>query len=188
MAINILDSIRSRLGYPEIQKVDPNTQEAKREETLSTNQRLVQAALPAVLTALYSYMGSEHRLASISGSSGSNLLQQIFGDRKDAAIQRVADYAGTDAGTAENEMNKIATTSVSTIRENISDRSSPEEMKVFLANQKNNILAHLPAALQMGDLLNDDALDDRTHKMEGPISSMMRKIEDKFSGGTRTDE
>ena len=32
------------------------------------------------------------------------------------------------------------------------------------------------------DLLNDDSLDDRTNKMEGPISNLMHTIENKFSG------
>jgi hypothetical protein len=41
----------------------------------------------------------------------------------------------------------------------------------------------LPPALQMGDLLNDNTMDDRTNKMEGPISSMMHSIENKLSGG-----
>jgi hypothetical protein len=35
----------------------------------------------------------------------------------------------------------------------------------------------------MGDLLNDEALDDRTNKMEGPISNFMHKIENNLSGG-----
>jgi len=35
----------------------------------------------------------------------------------------------------------------------------------------------------MGDILNDDTLDDRTNKMEGPISNFMHSIENKFSGG-----
>jgi hypothetical protein len=188
MAINILDSVRSRLGYTEIRKVDPNTQEAKREATLSTSDRLAQAALPAVLTALYHHLGSELRLSSVFDGSGSDLLQKIFGERKDAAVQRVAAYSGVDVATAENEMNKVAATSISTIRENISDKASPEAMKAFLAGQKNSILSHLPAALQMGELLNDDALDDRTHKMGGPVSSVMRKIEDIFSRSTRADE
>jgi hypothetical protein len=37
--------------------------------------------------------------------------------------------------------------------------------------------------MQLGDLLKDDSLDDRTNKMEGPISNMMHNIENKLSGG-----
>jgi hypothetical protein len=42
---------------------------------------------------------------------------------------------------------------------------------------------HLPAAMQLGYLLNDNAMDDRTNKMEGPVSSFMHTIENKLSGG-----
>jgi hypothetical protein len=36
--------------------------------------------------------------------------------------------------------------------------------------------------MQLGRLLEDDSLDDRTNKMEGPISNFMHSIENKFSG------
>jgi hypothetical protein len=48
-------------------------------------------------------------------------------------------------------------------------------------NQRNNILPFLPAELQMGELLHDNTLDDRTNKMEGPVSSIMRAIGGGFS-------
>jgi hypothetical protein len=39
----------------------------------------------------------------------------------------------------------------------------------------------------MGYLLGDESMDDRTNKMEGPISSFMHTIEDKFSGGSKKE-
>jgi hypothetical protein len=36
--------------------------------------------------------------------------------------------------------------------------------------------------MNFGDILHDETLDDRTNKMEGPISNFMHKIEDKLSG------
>ena len=48
-------------------------------------------------------------------------------------------------------------------------------------DQRHGILVHLPAAMQMGDVLNEESLDDRTNKMEGPISNFMHAIENKFS-------
>ena len=49
--------------------------------------------------------------------------------------------------------------------------------------QRNNILPFLPAELQMGELLHDNTLDDRTNKMEGPVSSIIRAIGGGFSNG-----
>jgi hypothetical protein len=37
--------------------------------------------------------------------------------------------------------------------------------------------------MKMGDILNDEALDDRTNKMEGPVSGFMHRIENQLSKG-----
>jgi hypothetical protein len=47
---------------------------------------------------------------------------------------------------------------------------------------------YLPAALQIGVLLNDDTLDDATNKMEGPISSLMQKIGAAFSNPATAED
>ena len=52
-------------------------------------------------------------------------------------------------------------------------------------SQRHNILVYLPAALYMGDVLNDEGLDDKTNKMEGPVSNLMHRIENSFSDGDR---
>ena len=51
--------------------------------------------------------------------------------------------------------------------------------------QRHNILVYLPAALSMGDVLDDETLDDKTNKMEGPVSSFMHKIENTLSDGDK---
>jgi hypothetical protein len=50
-------------------------------------------------------------------------------------------------------------------------------------DQRHQVLVYLPAPLQLGDLIHDESLDDRTNKMEGPVSNFMHKIEDKLSQG-----
>jgi hypothetical protein len=45
-------------------------------------------------------------------------------------------------------------------------------------SQRHSILSHLPAAMKMGDVLNEETFDDRTNKMEGPVSSFLHRIED----------
>ena len=35
MAINIVENIQKNLGFPELQKIDPNTQEVKKPENMS---------------------------------------------------------------------------------------------------------------------------------------------------------
>ena len=54
--------------------------------------------------------------------------------------------------------------------------ASIKEVKTYFSGQKNNILLYLPAVLNIGELLNDSTLDDKTNKMEGPLSSLMQNI------------
>lgn len=51
----------------------------------------------------------------------------------------------------------------------------------FFAEQRSNILKHLPVELHAGELLSDPAMDDKTNKMEGPMSGMMHTVEKIFS-------
>ena len=48
------------------------------------------------------------------------------------------------------------------------------------------ILSHLPGAIEIGSILNDNTLDDRTNKMNGPVSGIMHSIEKTFAS-TDTD-
>ena len=57
-------------------------------------------------------------------------------------------------------------------------------MKTYVTDQRNNILVYLPAELQMSTVVNDNTLDDRTNKMEGPMSNSMHFIEKIFSGSS----
>ena len=52
-----------------------------------------------------------------------------------------------------------------------------------MSGQRHNIWAYLPPVLQLGELLNDNAMDGQTNKMEGPISSLMLSIGNTLSGG-----
>jgi len=54
MAINIVESVQKQMGYEPLQKIDPNTQEPMSTEVFtSPASALAQAAIPAVLAAIY---------------------------------------------------------------------------------------------------------------------------------------
>jgi len=72
------------------------------------------------------------------------------------------------------------------LRESIVHHPTQEAVKRYMGDQRHSILVYLPASMQLGSLLDDDSLDDRTNKMEGPISSFMHSIENKFSGNDDT--
>ena len=120
MAINITQAIQQNLGVPELQKIDPNTQEVKRPENISSENYIWQAAIPTVLLGLYKFSGDEKKCnVIISGSPlSSNLLDDIFDTKKEQVIEKVATYTGnTNEYTAE-KMEQIASEAVRLINEN----------------------------------------------------------------------
>jgi hypothetical protein len=190
MAINITQAIQQNLGVPELQKIDPNTQEVKRPENISSENYIWQAAIPTVLLGLYKFSGDEKKCNVIINGSplSSNLLDDIFDTKKEQVIEKVATYTGnTNEYTAE-KMEQIASEAVRLINENISKETTDKSVRRFLIDQRNNILPYLPAALQIGNVLGDDTIDDRSNKMEGPMSSHMHWLEKFFPSTDRKKE
>src|SRR5262245_26193699 len=81
MAKNIIEDVQKKLGYAPLEKVDPNVQDTKPQQQ-STSQRLAQAAIPAVLTAIYKLSRTDEGCnAIINSSEGADLLSIIY-DKK----------------------------------------------------------------------------------------------------------
>lgn len=182
MAINIVEEVQKKLGLPELQKIDPNTQEVKKPENMSAENYLGQAAIPTVLIGLYKYSRTKEGNTDILvGELSGNLLQIIFGDLKNPVIESVADYTNNSSEYADNVMEVIARESVQIIREQLNGNNTDGAVRTFLTDQRNNILKYIPAGLQIGKVLQDDTVDDKTNKMEGPVSGAMHWIEKLFS-------
>lgn len=189
MAINLVETIQKNLGFQELQKIDPNTQEVKKPENLSVQDYLPQAAIPVVLLGLYKFSCTEEGNAElVNGELQNKLLKTIFGKNTQAVIDKVASYTGNTTDYAAEQMEIIAWEALSQIRNNISGQPTGANVKSFLADQRHDILVHLPASLQIGEALHDDTIDDRTHKMEGPISSHMHWLEKFFPSTDRKKE
>ncbi len=189
MAINLVEAIQQNLGLPALQKIDPNTQEVKRPENVSAEDYLGQAAIPAVLLGLYKFSGNkEGNAAIVNRSLTGNLLERILGKRKEEVVQKVAEYTGnSNEYTAEN-MERIAGEAIRVINDNIPNQTSDDAVRTFLIDQRNNILVCVPAELQIGNALHDNTIDDRTNKMEGPMSSHMHWLEKFFPSTDRKKE
>jgi hypothetical protein len=78
-------------------------------------------------------------------------------------------------------MNVIATETIAAMKEQLDANADIKAVKTFFLNQRNNILPYLPTELNLGELLEDNTIDDNTNKMEGPISSLMNSIGSAFS-------
>lgn len=184
MANNLVETIQKNLGLPALQKIDPNIQETKEKSLRSTQDKLAQAAIPAVLAALYKFTRTDDGCkAIISGDGYSDWLGTFFEGKEKSAVDKVARYAGVTAEEAESIMENIADESVTTIKGSFRAKLTVKGIRTFMNDQRHNILVSLPAAMQMGDVLNDEALDDRTNKMEGPVSGFMHRIENLLSKG-----
>jgi len=173
--MNLLETVQKDLGYEPLKKVDPNSQEIKSAGEMTPNQKLAQAAIPAVLAALIKYSDSPEGINLLTGEN-KNWLKLIYQGKENFAAKQVAEYASVSEQDATNTMEKIAEESVSVVRQNLKNADA-EKLRSYMNSQRHNILNHLPAALKIGDLLNEEVFDDRTNKMEGPVSSMMHKIE-----------
>jgi hypothetical protein len=96
-------------------------------------------------------------------------------------VQRVASYATVAAPVAEDTMDLVADECLRFVRNELGSTLTPENLQLYFASQRQSILSHLPEDLQMGELLNDSTMDDRTNKMEGPISGLAQSIQNLFS-------
>jgi hypothetical protein len=182
MSINLLETVQQNLGYPALQKIDPNTQQVVADEKTPPEDKFSQAAIPAVLTGLYKYVQSDEGATRfLRGDNSTNWVDKLFDDNKKEAIQTISAYAKQSDQDPVAKMNAIANEAVKVVKENLPAAAGSKEVKLFFSHQKNNILLYLPAELNMGELLHDTTLDDKTNKMEGPISSLMQSIGGAFS-------
>lgn len=184
MTTNLVEIVQKNLQYPELSKIDPNTQDIKKKEAHSSIDNLAQAAIPAVLTALYKLSrNDEGSLKILNAGSTGDSLAILFNDKEKEVVEKIAQYAGVSANQAESHLENIADESIRVITEHAGKDPGPQKLKQFLNDQRHNILVYLPAALNLGDLLKDESLDDKTNKMEGPVSNFMHKIENILSQG-----
>jgi hypothetical protein len=190
MALDLLQTVQQNLNFPPLQKIDPNTQEVKLDSNTPNEHRFSQAAIPAILTGLYAYSAKDENAETIlRGDLSSDWVSKIFGNRKQEVIEKISQYSfyGREE-LSGGKLNDIATEAVRVTRDQMKPGATIKEVKDFLSAQTTNLLPYLPAALHMGELVNEEALDDNTNKMEGPVSSLMHKIGSAFSKPTNEEE
>ncbi|MET0636843.1 MAG: hypothetical protein ABWZ25_12510 [Chitinophagaceae bacterium] len=185
MSNNIIETLQVNLGLPALQKVDPNIQEAKDVNHSTPAGKLAQAAIPTVVAGIYKLSRTEKGCAGINAAnSPSSWLQVVFNDKTANVVEKVAHYSNVPREHAESQMEKMAEEAIRVIGLRQSGTgTSVTAIRDYMSQQRHNILVYLPAAMQIGDLLNDNSMDDRTNKMEGPISNLMHKIENALARG-----
>ena len=188
MAINIIDAVTDKLGIKHIQKIDPNTQEVKKPEQGSGDEFFYQAAIPAVITGLYKFTRVKDGNTQLLFAASGNLMELIFGEAKGFVTSKVAGYTGVTKEYAAERMENIAEKTTGILKDQFPKDATDAQVRGFFTDQRNNVLKYLPAGLKLGDIYHDDTVDDRTHKMEGPVSDYLHWIEKFFSGIDRKKE
>jgi hypothetical protein len=189
MSVNLITTVQENLGYPPLKKIDPNSQEVSIGKDEAITNKFSQAAIPAVLTALYRYVQTDEGAADVLNIKNSdNWIAKIFDGNRKEAIQTITGYAQRSNVEPVASMNAIANEAVKVAKQNLPANAGIKEVKDFFSNQVPNILPYLPIELKMGELLHDNTLDDNTKKMEGPISSLMQSIGSAFSNPVTGDE
>lgn len=182
MSIHLLEKIQQNLGYPALKKIDPNIQDVALDPTMPSQASFAQAAIPAVLAALYKFLKTNEAANLLLQEDHTNSwMEIIFEDKKAELIKRIASYSTYTQEKAERKVDEIANEAVRLIKENIQLPDQKASIQNIISDDRNNILPYLPAVLNIGELLGDTTIDDKTNKMEGPISSLMHKIEKGFS-------
>ena len=180
--MNLTETIQQHFGYPPLLKVDPNTQAPVENSSTHNEHKLSQAAIPATLTGLYKFSLSDPGAQAIlSGDISSNWVKEIFPGYNYQIVDRVASYSGENKDTVEDTLQKIAAKAVEEVRKAAASANDILTVKKILADQRPNILPYLPAELRVGELVDDPAIDDKTNKMEGPISNLIKAVGSVFS-------
>ena len=123
MAINLVETIQKNLGFHELQKIDPNTQEVKKPENLSAQDYLPQAAIPVVLLGLYKFSRTEDgNTELLKGELQNKLLKTIFGKNSQQVIDKVATYTENTSEYTADKMEIIAWKALHIIRNSLSNQ------------------------------------------------------------------
>jgi hypothetical protein len=178
--MNIIETIQKNLGFDTLKKIDPNTQETVGEDTALGNSAVAQAGIPAILLGIYNKL-EENPDLNLFGAEKGNLLENIFGKSTEVVVQQVENYSKVQDKHIAQQLDHIASESLRVIKEGIGDISDENHVRNFVAKNKPDTLLYLPPALELGTILKNNNLDDRTGKMEGPVSTFMRKVEKTFN-------
>jgi hypothetical protein len=181
MAIQLMEAVQKRLGLPPLVKVTPNKDVSAKK---LPGAPFHQVALVAVAAALYKVSRTNEGCVRLlmSGKNENWLdLDEAYGKRMPAVIDRINSYGVADPLATEQLMRKMADACLLIIHEELASHINTDTVREFMSGQRHDILVFMPADLQLGKFFNDNVWDDQTNHMEGPVSNLMHKIENLFS-------
>jgi hypothetical protein len=177
--MNIIETIQKNLGFDTLKKIDPNTQETVGADTAVGNSAVAQAGIPAILLGIYNKL-EENPDLNLLAEKG-NLLENIFGKSTEEVVNKIENYSKMRDKHIAQQLEHIASESLRVVKEGIGNSTDENHIRKFVAKNKPDTLLYLPPSLELGSILRNNNLDDRTGKMEGPVSTFMHKVEKTFN-------
>ncbi len=185
--MHIVQIIQKNLGFSSLEKIDPNTQQVPGNEHLLGNNALAQAAIPAILLGIFSRLEQNPEPEALFAIPSSGLLLWIFGKSTEAVTEQIAVYSKIRDKHILQELEHIASESVRVVKDSLGVDPSEHTIRRFVSANKGEVLLYLPPSLELGTILNNNNLDDRTGKMEGPVSSFMHRLEKTFNTAVKNE-
>ena len=133
------------------------------------NSAVAQAGIPAILLGIYNKL-EENPDLSLLGAEKSNLLETIFGKSTEVVVNQIENYSKVSDKHIAQQLEHIASESLRVVKEGIGNSTDENHIRKFVAKNKPDTLLYLLPSLELGSILINNNLDDRTGKMEGPVS------------------
>ena len=187
--MNLIEEMQKATDHWPVEKVDPNTQ-APKDELKDYKDLLPQSVIPVALLGLYHYTRSADNANTLVGgniSSDTNWKGKLYGYHSDEVVNSISSYAQAPLEITESALNHATNTAIKVINDAFGSNATDTPVATVFKDNRSNILQHLPAALQIGVIINDTTIDDRTNKMEGPMSGIMHAFEKIFSDSDAND-
>jgi len=178
--MNMIEKIQTNLGFQPLEKINPNTQETSGKDPLLGNNALAQAAIPAILLGIYNRLETDPEYIREAEPAG-KIMESIFGNATVTVVRKIEDYCKISDKHNVQQLEHIACEAKRLLKENIGETANENSIRNFVANNKFDTLLYLPPSMDLGGLLKNNNLDDRTGKMEGPVSNLMHRVEKSFS-------
>ncbi len=179
--MNLPQQLQQHLKYPPLQAIDAGTGLAENEGAFDS---LDQSVLITFLAGIYKATRTKETAAAINSRLGAEgLLTDIFGNTTEV-INTIQQFSHQPENIVRQKLLEVSAGYLSLVQLQIPGEATIQKedyLHNYMGTQRSEILKYAPSGLKLGNLLNDEALEDNTNKMQGPVSSLMHKIENAFS-------
>ena len=176
--MNLPQQLQEYMKYPVLQLINVNTGLPEDEIAFDA---LSQSVLITFLAGLYKGTRSKEGAKMINDETNvQHLLNTLFKD--DEELNTIGAYTNRPISDIKLKITELATCYMAFLHQLPGEEAGQEDfLQSLMTGQRHEILRFVPKGLAIGKLLDDGSLEDNTNKMEGPISSLMHKIENVFS-------